>query len=321
MRGASRLLVLHRTTGASGTGPSHGSPTICRPGTSSSSTTPGCSPRGCSAGDCLAAAPSNACYCVNSQLRHSKLPRGLNPRRPVLWELDGRVLGIHPVGCPDAPGTEIEAGLSGLFEGTSGGARRDRCDAFSRAADYSFVGGPGLDVAEAIERIGHVPLPPYINAADRAGGRDRYQTVYARERDRSRRRRPVCTSPPDARGARPRGVERTEVTLHVGYGTFRPNRADRVESTSSIPSDSSRAAAANAITRARREGRRVVAVGTTTADARILARTTDGSRRPPARRLFIRPGHEFRVVDALSRTSTCRGRRCWSWSRRSPAAS
>jgi S-adenosylmethionine:tRNA ribosyltransferase-isomerase len=79
----------------------------------------------------------------------------------------------------------------------------------------------GGAVVEAIERIGHVPLPPYINRPDDAIDRDRYQTVYAREQG--------SVAAPTAGlhftdtvldNLRERGIERTSITLHVGYGTF-----------------------------------------------------------------------------------------------------
>src|SRR5207244_11642508 len=81
-----------------------------------------------------------------------------------------------------------------------------------------------------VERVGHVPLPPYIDREDRATDRDRYQTIYARERG--------SVAAPTAglhftreilERIRSRGVEVAEVTLHVGLGTFQPVRVERVE--------------------------------------------------------------------------------------------
>jgi S-adenosylmethionine:tRNA ribosyltransferase-isomerase len=99
------------------------------------------------------------------------------------------------------------------------------------------------------------------------------------------------------------GIERTSVTLHIGYGTFKPVRAERVEEhTVDAEWYEVRAAAAAAIGRAKSEGRRVVAVGTTTTRAlESAAREGKGivtaSARPTD--LFIHPGFEFRVIDAL----------------------
>ena len=85
-------------------------------------------------------------------------------------------------------------------------------------------------LADAIDRVGHIPLPPYIKRDDRASDTERYQTVYARERGSVAA--PTAglhftAAQLDALAAR--GVERAEVTLHVGYGTFKPVKVDRVE--------------------------------------------------------------------------------------------
>ena len=162
----------------------------------------------------------------------------------------------------------------------------------------------GVDVAEAIERIGHVPLPPYIKRPDRPSDRDRYQTVYARERGSIAAPTAGLHFTDETLAAlAARGVERAEVTLHVGYGTFKPIRAARiddhiVDSESFAVSD----AAAAALTRARRQGRRVIAVGTTTVRVlESLATADHGGVRAATgdTTLFIRPGHEFRIVNGL----------------------
>ncbi len=163
---------------------------------------------------------------------------------------------------------------------------------------------PPLDVATVIDRIGHIPLPPYIKRDDRGADRERYQTVFARERGSVAAPTAGLHFTPqllDALAAR--GVERTEVTLHVGYGTFKPVGVDRVEEhvvdpeTYSVSED-----AAAALTRARREGRRIVAVGTTTTRTLESLSIDDTGAVLPARgetRLFIHPGHEFRLVQGL----------------------
>ncbi len=161
-----------------------------------------------------------------------------------------------------------------------------------------------IDVAAAIERIGHIPLPPYIKRDDRPDDRDRYQTVYARERG--------SIAAPTAglhftagqlESLAARGVERAEITLHVGYGTFKPVRAERVEDHDVDPERFLVSAdAADALTRARREGRRVIAVGTTTVRAlESLHVAGDGGVESSSgeTRVFIHPGHEFRLVNGL----------------------
>ncbi|HXH26075.1 MAG TPA: tRNA preQ1(34) S-adenosylmethionine ribosyltransferase-isomerase QueA, partial [Vicinamibacterales bacterium] len=163
--------------------------------------------------------------------------------------------------------------------------------------------GPG-DLAAAIDRIGHVPLPPYIRRPDRPVDRERYQTVYARERGSVAAPTAGLHFTPELLDElAARGVERTTITLHVGYGTFKPVRVERVEDHVVDPERFSvPAAAADAISRARRAGRRVIAVGTTTTRAlESLAVNPDGTVSPASgeTRLFIHPGHEFRIVQGL----------------------
>jgi S-adenosylmethionine:tRNA ribosyltransferase-isomerase len=153
-----------------------------------------------------------------------------------------------------------------------------------------------------VERIGKVPLPPYIQREPGPADRDRYQTVVARE--------PGSVAAPTAglhftreilAGLSARGVERATVTLHVGPGTFLPVRATRLEDHRmhaeryEVPEGTSRAFEA-----ARRRGGRVVAVGTT-AVRTLESAFQDGGLRPgPGRTdIFIRPGHEFRAVDGI----------------------
>jgi S-adenosylmethionine:tRNA ribosyltransferase-isomerase len=159
-------------------------------------------------------------------------------------------------------------------------------------------------LADAIDRIGHVPLPPYIRRGDTADDRERYQTIYARERG--------SIAAPTAglhfterqfEALAARGIERAEVTLHVGYGTFKPVKADRVEE---HVVDAERftvsAETAAALTRAKRERRRIIAVGTTTIRTlESLTVTPEGEIQPGSGEttLFIHPGHRFQLVDAV----------------------
>jgi S-adenosylmethionine:tRNA ribosyltransferase-isomerase len=162
----------------------------------------------------------------------------------------------------------------------------------------------GMDVLKAIDRIGHIPLPPYIKRADRTSDRERYQTVYARERGSIAA--PTAglhftTGVLDSLASQ--GVERAELTLHVGYGTFKPMRCERIQDhvvdpeMCVVPTDT-----AGALTQARREGRRIIAVGTTSMRAlEALAPREDGQIESSTAdaELFIRPGHKFRVADGL----------------------
>ena len=98
------------------------------------------------------------------------------------------------------------------------------------------------------------------------------------------------------------GIERTTITLHVGYGTFKPVRVDNVEDHEVDPERYSVSVeAADALTRARRDRRRIIAVGTTTTRALESLRVDDGTVRAGEgeTRLFIRPGHRFELVSGL----------------------
>lgn len=164
---------------------------------------------------------------------------------------------------------------------------------------------PVPDFFAVLERLGHVPLPPYIARDDRPADRERYQTVYARERGSvAAPTAGLHFTPAIFTSLREKGIETAEITLHVGLGTFQPIRAERVEDhhlhreAYSISPD-----AADAIQRAREAGRRVVAVGTTTVRTlEYAARQSADGRILPGRAeadLFIYPGFEFRAVGAL----------------------
>jgi S-adenosylmethionine:tRNA ribosyltransferase-isomerase len=162
----------------------------------------------------------------------------------------------------------------------------------------------GTGVRETIDAIGHIPLPPYIKRADQASDRDRYQTIYARARGSIAAPTAGLHFTPEIFAALDaRGIERATVTLHVGYGTFKPVRVDRVEEheVDAEPYDVSATTAA-ALTRAMQEGRRVIAVGTTTARTlESLAVSQDGVVAPGSgdTALFIYPGFAFKVVSGL----------------------
>jgi S-adenosylmethionine:tRNA ribosyltransferase-isomerase len=164
--------------------------------------------------------------------------------------------------------------------------------------------------ATLLERIGNVPLPPYIRrepgAPDRPEDRDAYQTVYAKE--------PLAVAAPTAglhftesllQEIRDRGVTITDLTLAVGAATFKPVTGDETEEHSFDPEDAFiPSATLDEIARARQELRRVVAVGTTVARtletaARLARGFEPGEDRRFTADIFITPGFEFRAVDAL----------------------
>ena len=158
---------------------------------------------------------------------------------------------------------------------------------------------PALHV---IEKIGHIPLPPYIHRADETADINRYQTVYARQ--------PGAVAAPTAglhfdepllQRIQSQGIDMAFITLHVGAGTFKPVRVDDLRQHQMhaeyliVP-----AAVCAQAQNARRQGGRIIAVGTTTVRA-LESAAQSGELQPFAgeTRLFITPGCSFRVIDAL----------------------
>ena len=153
-----------------------------------------------------------------------------------------------------------------------------------------------------LEQHGHMPLPPYITRADVADDRERYQTVYARETG--------AVAAPTAGlhfdqalldRLQQQGINTARVTLHVGAGTFQPLRVEDV-SAHVMHAERARVSAAvcEQIEQTRNNGGRVIAVGTTV--VRSLEAAARGGRLEPFEdetRLFIKPGFEFHVVDAM----------------------
>lgn len=159
------------------------------------------------------------------------------------------------------------------------------------------------DFFARVEAIGHMPLPPYIRREDGESDRSRYQTVFARENG--------SVAAPTAglhftdrvfERLRAKGVDIRFLTLHVGPGTFLPVQVDDIaehrmhSEIFTVPAET-----AEAVNRARAENRRVIAVGTTT--TRTLEYFVDGQGRLKSGTgesdLFIYPGFEFRIIDAL----------------------
>jgi S-adenosylmethionine:tRNA ribosyltransferase-isomerase len=160
-------------------------------------------------------------------------------------------------------------------------------------------------VEAAIDRVGHVPIPPYLRREDEPDDGERYQTVFARERGSVAAPTAGLHLTPELLAAlAARGVEVGKVTLHVGPGTFKPVQADDLDQ-HDMHSEAFELspALAEAVARARGRGAPVVAVGTTV--VRTLESAADPDRPGhvlPARRdtrLLIQPGYRFSVVDAL----------------------
>ncbi len=162
----------------------------------------------------------------------------------------------------------------------------------------------GSSVRDAVDAIGHIPLPPYIKRDDAEADRERYQTVFAQTRGSIAAPTAGLHFTPELLAALDdQGVARAAVTLHVGYGTFQPVRVDRVEDHQmesehyEVP-----AATAAALTTARREGRRIITVGTTsTRTVESLVIDGDGVVQPGRGEtaLFIHPGHRFQLAAGM----------------------
>jgi len=202
------------------------------------------------------------------------------------------------------PGKKVQVGEKLFFaaedgvplleaEVTARGEFGERTLRFAQSAD--FYG--------ALEKIGHMPLPPYMHREDTLEDRERYQTVFAAERGSAAAPTAGLHFTPQVLDAiRARGVEIAYVTLHVGLGTFQPVRVDTLDE---IVLHSERytlpSATADAINKAKHEGRRIIAAGTTT--VRTLEHCASlGSELTPhsgETSIFIRPGHTFRIVNAM----------------------
>ena len=160
-----------------------------------------------------------------------------------------------------------------------------------------------LPVEDAIEKYGHVPLPPYIERPDQVADAERYQTVYANESGSVAAPTAGLHFTPEVLDAlSAKGVRRADVLLHVGAGTFKPvdveNPADHVmhEETYTLP-----ASAAKVLNETRKDGGKIWAVGTTSVRTLESAIDADGvfGEKSGDTRIFIHPPYEFRAVDRL----------------------
>ena len=237
----------------------------------------------------------------------------LSPRNPASREfLQGQVevlltrqLGPWEWQALVRPGRKVGVGEKIHFGGdgnpeleaeiTSRGDYGERTLRFTRVPDFFAV----------VERLGHIPLPPYIAREDRVEDRERYQTVYAQAKGSVAAPTAGLHFTPEVLSEiRGRGIQIAEITLHVGLGTFQPVRVENIEEHKmhrepfTISPD-----AAALINRALNEKRRVVAVGTTTvrtleyaASQSTGGRIASGSGEAG---IFIYPGFQFRAVGAL----------------------
>jgi S-adenosylmethionine:tRNA ribosyltransferase-isomerase len=206
------------------------------------------------------------------------------------------------------PGRKIRLGERIVFgEGELEAEVVGRGELGLRELRFSAAG----DLEETMERLGHVPLPPYVDRPDEQVDRERYQTVFARQRGAVAAPTAGLHFTPTILGElRERGIEIAELTLHVGLGTFQRIHVEELErhrmdsEAYEIPE-----ATAMMIERARRQQRPVVAVGTTVVRALEDAASKQGPRddyaipmlhgRSGEADIFIRPGHGFRIVDQV----------------------
>lgn len=213
------------------------------------------------------------------------------------------VLLVRSVG-PDTwealvkPGRRIRVGERLLFGGGQLKAVvAGRGERGLRVLRFEYEG----DFDDIVNRLGHVPLPPYIHRPDEVHDRDRYQTVYARKRG-------AVAAPTAGLHFTPqvfadlsrKGVARCEVTLHVGLGTFRPVVSERIEDhrMETEPFEMT-SETAGAISAAGSSGQRIVAVGTTVTRVLESAFRESAPRLRGETDLFIYPGFRFRRVGAL----------------------
>jgi S-adenosylmethionine:tRNA ribosyltransferase-isomerase len=258
--------------------------------------------------------------------RSGQRAQPLSPRNPAARDfLRGRieVLLTRQVAedpneweCLVRPGRKIGIGEKLYFGGSPGNPTADHPPELEAEVEAEVIArgsfgerrirfAPVPDFFARVERIGHVPLPPYIDRDDRTADRDRYQTVYAQARGSvAAPTAGLHFTPEILEQIRARGIELADITLHVGLGTFQPVRVERVEDHKlhrewyEIPAE-----AARSINRAKAEGRRVVAVGTTTVRTLEYAAKRTGGNRVEAGQgeadAFIYPGYRFSIVDAL----------------------
>ena len=221
-----------------------------------------------------------------------------NPKRKEYLSGQVEVFLLRPVSADGRdwealvrPGRKMRLGERVAFEGGLEAEIVGRGEFGERTV--RFHGGG--DLYERFERIGHVPLPPYIKRSDEAGDRERYQTVFARERGSVAAPTAGLHFTGEILGAcLARGAAIAFVTLHVGLGTFQPLHEEQVEKAKlhserySIPEESAAQI---------REAQRVVAVGTTS--VRTVESAWRDGRMSGETDIFIYPGVPFRRVGAL----------------------
>jgi S-adenosylmethionine:tRNA ribosyltransferase-isomerase len=161
------------------------------------------------------------------------------------------------------------------------------------------------DFDELLERVGKTPLPPYIKRGedDFDQDRERYQTVFAKEKGAiAAPTAGLHFTPQILEEIKDSGVRLAEITLHVGYGTFEPVRVNDLSEHRVLPENYEiSAAAAETLNQAKKENRRIVAIGTTTTRTLETAVSRHGKfvAEKTAADLTITPGYKFKAIDGL----------------------
>jgi S-adenosylmethionine:tRNA ribosyltransferase-isomerase len=219
----------------------------------------------------------------------------------LVERMSGSHSALAHIRCSKAPRAGAEILLAAAEGGECGPWRLRITGREGPLFHISSEGGPAL--AGILERIGHMPLPPYIRRQDEALDQERYQTLFAR--------REGAVAAPTAglhfssallSELDNRHIRRVAVTLHVGAGTFQPVRTDEIEA-HEMHSEFVEVSAAvcDAVCETRSQGGRVVAVGTTAVRALESASRAAGRLRPFSgdTDIFIYPGYRFHSVDAM----------------------
>ena len=284
-RGASRMLVLDRQTGRIGHTSVNQLQEYLRPG------------------DLLVV---NDTRVFAARLLGTRVPSGGRVECLLLARPQQASDGTFEADALVHPGQKLKPGALVRFEGADGAILAEVLEQrfFGRRRIRLSVESGRVDLDTLIDGLGHMPLPPYIRRSDTADDRERYQTIFASVTG--------SVAAPTAGlhftaalldDLARRGIERAAVTLHVGYGTFKPVRSETVEEHRVDPEhyeiDHHTADRVNC---ARDEGRRILAVGTTTTRAlEDSARRGNGRviQGPAEASVFIHPGFRFQVIDGL----------------------
>jgi S-adenosylmethionine:tRNA ribosyltransferase-isomerase len=286
VRGQSRMLVLDRADGGLRDANFSDSPSLLR------------------AGDLLVLNDSRVIparlYARRTLRREREKPTGRI--EVMLTEPDGENLWRALV----RPGRKVAIGERLIFPGPSGTVELE-AEVMERGqfGERLLRFEPVEDFFAVLDRIGHMPLPPYIRREDADADRERYQTVFSRERGSvAAPTAGLHFTPQLLEALAGRGVEVARITLHVGLGTFAPLRVERLEDVRLHRERYTLTeATADAVNRAVREGRRIVAVGTTVVRTLEHCALQAGGGELTAHsgetEIFISPGFEFRLVGAL----------------------